>query len=234
MPKRPRQDVYSLWVHGIGTQEPGYSSWAQKQFAAACSQRNAASFAREVYYADLFAMQATAFLDRAESLGSKGNMAQRLSVNTLADALQWQANPKLREEICCRVDEQFLSLRAPKEVVVFAHSLGCLVILEWLRTRTAVKHVSLITMGFNAGIFNLGGPMTVPPQVGAQGSWVNLFDPSDALGFPAHASPELAHVIDAKVEVGGFISGNTGLAHVKYFETKELWTQVIPNILGIA
>ncbi len=229
----PRKSIFSLWIHGIGSAERGYSYWAQRKFAAACDKRNAISYAKEVHYAPLFAMQADKFLAATQEHGYKATASQRLSINTLADALQWQSDAKLRERVCNVVDYEYLQLRAPGEVVLFAHSLGCLVMLEWLRTRQGVKKVTLITMGFNGGIFNLGGPMAVPAQVSQPGSWLNLYDPHDALGWPAHATAGLEHVIDCKVEVGGFITGNTGLAHVMYWETAHLWQDTIPYLLGL-
>jgi serine hydrolase len=229
----PRKPTYALFTHGIGTQNAGWSKYAQRKLAAACDQRNSILYAKEVYYAPLFSMQATEFLNATKEHGSKGSMSQRLSIETLADALQWATNPQLRERICHLVDYEYLQLRAPSEVVLFAHSLGCLVMLEWLRTRQAVKNVTLVTMGFNGGIFNLGGPMQVPAQVSKPGKWLNLFDKHDALGWPAHATPGLEHVVDCEVQVGG-IMGATGLAHTCYLEDSDLWSQVVPTLLGLA
>jgi len=224
------KSVYALWLHGIGSQDSKYADYAQKHLSSALSERGHVLYGRAVHYAPLFQGAADKFLRDAQKAGSSGNMTQKLSVNVLSDALQFQANQKLREQICNVIDYEYLQLRCPDEVVVFAHSLGCMAFVEWLRTRKAVKKVKFVTMGCNIGLFTLGMPFDCPDQIKRPGTWLNLFDPSDFLGFAMGVRVETAHVKDIEVQVGGFL-GMTGLAHICYLEDNNLWTNTIPKLL---
>lgn len=229
----PSQDFYALFVHGIGTQDSHFADYAQKTLSAALSPRGGALYGRSVHYAPLFAMAADRFLKDVVARGSEGNATQKLTVNTLADAIQYAMNPALRGKIQGVLDYEFLRLRAPDEVIIFAHSLGCLAVVDWLRSRTGVKKARLITMGCNVGLFCLGMPWTAPPQVDTKGRWTNLWDEDDMLGFPVALPdrPEFAHVDDVEVSVGVLRGGGTGLAHIKYFTDHNLWSRTIPDLL---
>jgi hypothetical protein len=185
-----------------------------------------------VHYAPLFAMAADRFLKDVEARGSEGNATQQLTINTLADAIQYAMNPAIRSKIQGVLDYEFLRLRAPDEVTIFAHSLGCLAVVDWLRSRTGIKKVRFITMGCNVGLFTLGMPWLSPPQVGTRGRWTNLWDEDDMLGFPVALPdrPEFAHVQDIEVSVGRLLGG-TGLAHIMYLEDHNLWSRTVPDLL---
>lgn len=228
---KPRAPTYALFLHGIGSQRASFADFAQKKLSAALSRAGSALYARPVHYAPLFDMAATKFLKDVERKGASGNLSQRLAVSTLADALQYQGNTALREQINHVIDYEFHALRAPDEVTIFAHSLGCLAALDWLRTRDAVRRVRLITMGCNVGLFSLGQGIDVPEQVRAPGTWTSLWDEDDFLGFPLAVRAELAHVEDIEVSVGGWLWGWTGLAHVGYLEDARLWRTTIPKLL---
>ncbi len=179
-------------------------------------------------------MAANRFLEDTKSHGSSGGASQKLSIKTLADALQFQGNAELRKKICHVVDYEYLQLRAPEEVVIFAHSLGNMIALEWLRTRTAVKKVTLVSMACNVGIFTLGQPLDIPSQLKEPGKWLNVWDKDDALGWPMAVVPEAKpYVIDVQTNIGGFLSW-TGLVHTHYWEDKTLWRDTIANLLGIS
>jgi hypothetical protein len=228
---KPKGSMWVLYIHGIGDPEKGYSKQAERIMSASLSKRGWAMYAREVLYGPLFDMAADKFLADTEAHGSKGNMSQKLSIKTLADALQFQSNSKLREQICHVVDYEFLKLRAPDEVVIIAHSLGNMVALEWLRTRQAVKKATLVSLACNVGIFTMGQSLDVPSQLRRPGSWINVFSDSDALGWPMRVIPEARdYVIDVRTEVDGFLSW-TGLAHVGYWESKALHRDTLPNLL---
>jgi hypothetical protein len=226
------KDTYALFVHGIGTQNSHFADFAQKTLSAALSEHGGALYGRSVHYAPLFAMAADKFLREVERAGTDVHATHKLTVNTLADAIQYAMNPTIRTKIQGVLDYEFLSLRAPDEVTIFAHSLGCLAVVDWLRTRTGIKKVRFVTMGCNIGLFSLGMPWVSPPQVGAKGRWTNLWDEDDMLGFPVALEdhPEFAHVEDIEVSVGRVLGG-TGLAHIMYLEDKHLWSRTIPDLL---
>ena len=224
----------ALILHGIGQPERGYSDFAQKQLSAACFARGRNLHAREVLYSPVFDKAAERFLKATKAAGSKGNLTQRVSINLLADALQWQGNPRIRTAICNVINDEYLKLRATGTVVIFAHSLGCLAALEWLRTRPAIRRVRLVTMGFNAGLFSLGQRFNVPAQVSQPGRWWNLTYPTDMLGWSAAATPGLGHVSNIMLPAASGFNASAlvpGASHVDYFGDERLWGEIIPSQL---
>ncbi len=230
------KDVYALFLHGIGTQGSDFCDEARLHLDQGLKRYGARSYARPVHYAPLLDKASARFLAAVKKAGSKGNIIQTLSSMVISDALQYDRNEKVRQEIQYLIDYEYTRLRPADTLTIFAHSLGCLVTLDWLRSRTGVKNVRLVTMGCNLGLFDLGRTMDVPIQVEQPGDWLNLFDPSDGIGYPLNIGehPELCHVRDHKVEVGGLIAGSTGLAHMAYFGDEDLWRKTIPALLSKA
>lgn len=222
--------MYALFIHGIGSQTADYAKDAIKYLGKGLGKQPL--YTRSVLFTHVLDLQSTKFLADVKTKGSEGNLTQRFVISTIADALQYSNNPKTRGRILEALDNEFVKLRAPDEAVIFAHSLGALVALDWLRTRIKVKNVRLVTLGANIGLFEMGKPVDVPPQLKKPGRWYNLFDKDDLLGYAVGIRPETAaHVKDMKVSVGGFLIGRTGLAHIKYWEDEELWKNTIPRIL---
>jgi Serine hydrolase len=229
-------DVYAIFVHGIGTQASDFADLAKLELDRGLRPLGSRLYARSAHYAPLLDAAGEVYLREVKAAGSRGNLTQQLSILTLADALQYGRNSPVRDQVHYLLDYEVVRLRAPETLTIFAHSLGCLVVLDWLRSRTAVRNVKLVTMGCNLGLFELGKTVDVPVQVEQPGDWLNLFDPSDGLGFalntPSH--PEFCHVKDVKVQVGGLVTGNTGLAHMQYLSDRKLWRREIPELLSKA
>lgn len=218
--------VNAIFIHGVGTQERGYSSSAQLWLARALAARGRQLYAREVLWSPILDRYENEMMREIRARGSAVRPAQRLVVGTLADALCYGNR---REEILELVDRAFASLRS-SSCYVFAHSLGGVIATDWLRTRAGAKIDRLITFGCNLQLFSLGAKEAwkCPPQVSARGKWVSAFDEDDMLGYPlAGWQP---HVIDVEVSVGGLLGG-TGLAHTAYFTDEGFWRETVPQLL---
>ncbi len=228
------RDVYALFLHGIGTQTETFARKSHQYLDQGLKRYGARCYGRSVHYAPLLDKAGDKLLAAVKAAGSRGNLTQQLSIMVIADALQYARNPKAQQEIHYLLDYEYTRLRAADEVTIFGHSLGCLVALDWIRSRDAVRRVRFVTMGCNLGLFDLGTGIEVPYQIEQPGDWLNLFDPSDGIGFPLNVGiwPELCHVRDVKVQVGGLITGNTGLAHMQYFDDEDLWRTTIPALLS--
>jgi hypothetical protein len=90
--------------------------------------------------------------------------------------------------------------------------------------------VTLITMGCNLGLWQAGaqGAIESPRQVTR---WVNLFDDSDALGGPIAGFAPGAR--DIEVDVGPWYSWIVpGASHVGYWPSKDLFSRLIPSLIG--
>lgn len=218
-------DVYSLFVHGVGTQKSGYSKDAQRWLASFREPHK--SYAQEVLWASVLDGAEDTMLKEVGRRGSANRPMQRLVISTLADALSFTHK---REEIFDCLDIAYVRLRAPGPVHVAAHSLGVLLCLEWLRSRPRVQVSRFSAFGFNGQLFNLGveKAFVVPTQLRAPGTFHCYFDPQDALGWPCgHWFPG---AVDHQVSVGGWLTGWWGLSHTAYYGDKSFWRRVARDL----
>lgn len=219
----------ALFVHGVGTQVPGFSVTARRNLRSALARKGLGFYALEALWAPLADRYETAFLRATKALGSDGNEPQRLSTGTLADATLYQSNADLRGEIFALFDAQLARLYHPP--VVFAHSLGVLAFTDYLRARPHARIERLVSMGCNLGIFWMGRTFDCPEQLKPNGVWRNYWTPSDGLGWPLHAQSGFEQVVDAKVRVGGWFDRFTGLSHCAWWDDRKLWSDTIPRYL---
>jgi pimeloyl-ACP methyl ester carboxylesterase len=226
------QDFHALFIHGVGQQSADFAAEARVRLRAACVDRDRPFYSRSVHWAPYADRVQGAYLKAVEAAGSHGNPTQRLVIGTLADALMYQGSRQLRNQIYGAIDRQLVALRG-QHVHVFAHSLGGLIFTDYLRHRQ-VKNVTLITFGCNIGLFNLGRPFVPVGALARKGAWLNVYSRRDMLGFPVNlGDPALAHVQDVQVGVGGVFKGWTGLAHVRYWDDRALWSTTLPKLLAL-
>lgn len=225
------KELRALFVHGVGQQRPDFAHEARENLRRACSARNVAAFFMSTHWAP-FADKAQAnYLAAVEAKGSAGNLAQKLVVGTLADALMYQSNEPLRGRIYDLMDRQVMAFEG-KPFTVFAHSLGCLIATDWLRLRPRHRNVRLVTLACNIGLFTLGeGFRAVPALRGNR--WINIYAKRDMLGFPLRVDPRLNFVHDVRVSLGGLFAGWTGLVHTKYWGDSRLWSETVPKLLAL-
>lgn len=223
-----------MFAHGVGEQKRNYADDARRHLTEGLKERRATLYSASVHWAPLADKLQRAFLTDVERLGSRGNMTQRLTIGTLADALAYQSNEDLKEQIFARIDEQYLRLRSD-DVHLIGHSLGGLILTDWLKSRPRARVKSLQTLGCNIGLFSLGKRFVCPTQLRARGQWNNWFYPSDLLGFPLAIAPELAHVVDHALPSAGFFRASTfvpGLRHLDYWTDKQLWRRTLPGLVA--
>ena len=213
---------YGLFLHGVGTQRAGYSAKAREWLTGVLP----AFASQEVVWAPVLDAFETDMLATVKRGGSNNRPMQRFVVNVLADALSYRHR---QDQIFELIDQSYCRLRAPGGVTIFAHSLGALLALEWLRARPTVQVDKLVTFGVNLQLFYLGGDFVSPAQVAAPGCWVNAFSDTDALGWPLRGW--LPHVRDVEVNVGGLFSRWNGLAHTAYFDSRRFWRNTVPSLL---
>ncbi len=226
--------VYGLVIHGVGEQTAGYSSDAQEWLAAGCSKRGKTLYAREVLWAPLADLRSAKFLKECRKRGSGENPLKKLFAHTFSDALAYRQNSKLQTEIFDVIDQAVLRLRG-EPVHIFAHSLGGLVALDYLHSRTNLKVAKLVTFGCNVPLFYLGDPTAFrcPAQLREPGKWVNAFYSKDFLGYPLAGCEGMEHVEDTVLEEAPGLTWSDivpGLSHVDYFEDKRFWKGTLPGL----
>lgn len=218
-----------IFVHGVGKQKSDFAHDARRYLRSALKSRGIEMYARSVHWAPILDDGEKKMLESVGKLGSSNRMSQRLVVETLADALCYQHK---QETIQYLVDYELSQFNnQADEVVVFAHSLGVLLMSDYLRNRPKVKIQKFVSFGTNLQLFNIGreSAFVCPEQLKGVGRWTNYWDEDDMLGWPV--SGWLPHVKDTEVSVGPWWSGWTGLSHIGYFEDKDLWSKKIPNDL---
>lgn len=216
-------------IHGVGQQHYGWSFSARRRLRAALKLRGRDLWAVEALWVPLADRYETAMLSDAERDGSDGNAAQRLITGTVADALLYDNNPEFRAEVFALLDARFAELRRPP--VVFAHSLGCLIVSDYLRSRPAARIAALHSFGDNLGLFWMGRTFDCPAQLAVKGVWRDYWTPSDALGYPLKSRPGFEHVTSTRVSVGNWFDRWSGLSHAAWWDSAKLWSETIPAYL---
>ena len=220
----------ALFLHGVGEQDNTFADEARRRLRQACLDRHTSLYPLNVHWAPLADRPQHRFLDAVKARGSNANMTQRLVVGTLSDALMYCTNAEFRKQIFALMDQQ-VWLLGGKDFTIFAHSLGGLIATDYLRARPHITGVRMVTMGCNLGLFTLG--QSFKPVQGVC-RWVNYFSARDFLGFPLGGDPQLAGLVeDYEIGVGGWFTGWTGLAHVRYWGDDRLWSRTIPAELEI-
>lgn len=225
--------AHVVFVHGVGAQAPNFADKARKRLVAAGAARCCPTYTQSAHWAPIADQMEARFLGDATRRGSSGRMLQRSTITTAADALAYLTNPLLRSDVHACLDSAVARLRAPGPVTFVAHSLGVLIVADYLRERSqTIPQARMISMGCNLGLFSLGQRFDTPPQLRATGSWANFFDEDDALGFPLRGVTEgLGHVVDREVSVGSWLTGWWGASHVGYWDDAELFEKEIPAAL---
>lgn len=220
----------AIFVHGVGSAESGFSVEARRNLRECLRRRKRAFWGLECLWSGVTGGYQSTFLRRAHDLGSDGNITQRLAVEDGADATMYAYSAVIRMRIWACIAEQFAKCHRPP--VVFAHSLGCLAVIDYLRAYPSARISALYTMGFNmGGMFAVDGSFVCPPQLAQPGVWANLWDPSDGLGWPAHALDGFDQVADLKVSVSHWADRWTGVSHTRYWNNERLWLKTIPKLL---
>lgn len=216
----------ALFIHGVGTQDRDWYHDARAWLRTACKERGSDLHSVACWWAPAADKAEKKFLADVKRRGSDGKPSQNLVIKTLADALYWQSSPRLRDEIFYLLDLNVARFGG-QPFTVFAHSLGGLIVTDWLRERPMVTSVRLCTFGCNIGLFNLGHNFRVVPQIR---EWDNFFYAADMLGFPLGGDPHLAYVKDVEVPAGllGWGWFSTGLSHVRYWGDRRFWRKIVP------
>lgn len=212
----------ALCFHGIGHQTP--STFAAKAMGR-LARRVPGLQHRSCHWGPLLDVYQESLLADMRRRGSRANLTKRISYETLGDALAYR-----NVEGAVRAVADYEAGTMGGVDVVFAHSLGCALALGWLAARPMANPVTLVTMGCNLGLWQAGSttPVEKPRQVVR---WLNLFDPTDALGGPIGGF--VPYVQDLAVDVGPWYSFLVkGATHVGYWSNARLWDVTIPLRIG--
>ena len=220
--------VHAIFVHGVGEQDGSYADAARRNLQGALRARGSELYSSTVLWAPVLDVHQRKMSAAVAKRGSSNRPSQRLVMGTLADALSYRHHA---DQISALMDDAYMRLRAD-EVVIFAHSLGGLLTVDWLRSRTRARVAQFHTFGCNLELFYQGAEdkFDCPAQLRPSAKWTNYFDEDDMLGWPLRGW--LPQVDDIEVSVGGLLSGWWGLSHTAYWDDSALWCRTIPAALG--
>lgn len=223
-------EVCAVFVHGVGHAKAGFSSYAQRRLRAALKPRGLELHSQEVLWGAEIDHAEAAMMVQVGKLGSANAIVQRESIGAGADALSY---PAFRDNIMGLMDEAYARTRADT-VTIFAHSLGCLVACDWLRSRSLVR-ARLVSMGCNLQLFalapdSIGQTWACPMQLKAPGAWTNLWSRPDALGWPVHGWQPQVRDVEVPRAIWSWSRIVPALAHTDYWKTERIWSSTVPGL----
>lgn len=226
------KQLRAIFIHGVGQQDAYFAHAARERLRDACEARGVAPFFLSCHWAPFADAAQNLYLEQVRAHGSAGNLTQRLSIGTLSDALMYQANPVFRARIFDLLDRQVETFTG-HPFTIFAHSLGGLIATDWLRARSKIKNVTLVTMGCNIGVFRMGQNFETVPQLLYPNAWLNLFYRKDMLGWAVNVNPAqpIPYVTDFEIRPPWWRF--TGAVHTYYWEDSALWSKTIPKLLAL-
>jgi hypothetical protein len=119
-------------------------------------------------------------------------VAQRAFIGNLKQVTAFLATPEVKERVLGRVDEEV----TPDTRVIIGHSLGSIVVYEYLARDRPPQVELLVTLGSPLGIPNLVFERLTPTPTGGAGAWpggvagwANVADPDDVVALRKQLGP---------------------------------------------
>lgn len=211
-----------LNFHGIGKRTP--ASFAAKAMSH-LKGRVPGLQHESCHWGPLLDVAQEAMLADMRRRGSRGNLVQGISYETLGDALAYR-----NVEGAARLLADYAVANMGGVDVVVAHSLGCVLAHGWLASRADLSRVTLVTMGTNLGLWMAGAEKAMEkPRCVSR--WLNFFDATDGLGGPIAG---FARARDIEVSIKGpwysFLVPSSD--HIGFWDDKDLFSRILPMHLG--
>lgn len=222
--------VHGIFVHGVGSKTPGnFADKAKKWLTSALKAKGVDFYGRSVLWGPLLDAHQESMARAVAKEGSDNRPFQRVGMAVAGDALSYEYSQDAINHV---FDYEVSRLRAD-DFVIFAHSLGCVLATDWLRSRKRARCSKLVTMGCNLEAFNQNNQAawaaSCPWQVNHAGTWTNVFGPRDALGWPV--KHWLPWVEDREYRVGSWLTRWNGASHGAYWTDARLWGDVMPGVI---
>jgi hypothetical protein len=219
-------DLGVLFVHGMGEADPDYWHGCARELKAYLGRAAAKRCVfGGAHWAQDFNAAERDLMSRVSPKVDKNRIRSGLVVGGLGDATQYLAaratgspgflrvQQRITDAICAMQGE-----RESLPFVVLSHSLGCLVVADYIKTGAHGGQLrSWITFGCNLPLFYVAGHgMEVPPPLARlkDGSrpWINVYDPDDVLGYPVAALDDQHGSIcrDFAINTGGLARAHNG------------------------
>ncbi len=262
-----------LVIHGVGSQKKSFARPMIEEFERRISSHREIRW-QPIWWAPILSKREKTLCDDL-LLGIDENIIDRklreFVVNFLGDATAYQPvrhkSNTTYDKIHVRVHHSIVELKKKlgnedKPVIVIAHSLGSVIISNYIWDRQKKQHLDpygatpferletlagIITFGSPIPIFTLAykkkdvksikfPPDALPSNLKSNAKWLNFFDVDDVLGWPLkHLSKSYKFRVskDNKINVGGIFTSWNPLCHFKYWTDDDFTKPVAQYISDI-
>ena len=255
-------EVGVLILHGMGVQKSDYAEGfigALRKQLEKSEEPSIKVVFNAVHYApvyDQIQQRRAPELKRASLWWQPiGRLARWLILYVISDALSYKGS---YTDVHVKVSEALEELQNELEdgapIIVVAHSLGCMVVSDYIYDRQQKIHQgsnfiefenlrALITFGCNIPLFEMGHEITVPienPTAGKEPPkfvWTNFYSPFDVLGYPLGKYYDQApnfEIRDILFYAGGVLRFWNWFSHNAYWKAGRVHNEIITAILRLA
>lgn len=226
-----------LIIHGIGSQDTDFADDMIAKLRKELIDPDAVAF-QTIHWAPLIEEKSQSMWKRLTTRTLRWKFLRKYFINVLGDATAY--NNEMYDAVHDRIEDGMMALRhklhynglAP--VIVIAHSLGCVMILDYIwdrqkkddpiNDRLLLRIRGIFTLGCNVPVFALSYDPIV--AIDADGiTWLNIYDKDDIMGYPLKPiSDSYNEAVDADLEVntGSWWSSWNPLSHNDYWTDSDV------------
>jgi len=226
-----------LFIHGIGSQDVDFADGMIAKLQEQFDDPDAVVY-QTVHWAPLIEEKSQSMWKRLTTRKLGWKFLRKYFINALGDATAY--NNEMYDDVHTCIEDSMMALRHKLHyhpftpVIVVAHSLGCVMITDYIWDRQHAENMvkdrfmspvkCIFTMGCNIPVFALSHEPIL--AIDASGiKWVNLYDKDDIMGYPLKPiSESYADAVDEDVEVntGSWWSSWNPLSHNDYWTDSDV------------
>lgn len=206
-----------LFCHGIGSARASYAKGTVDALRSELGKDRDRFEFRSVLWSDVLDSRQSLYMNRSIASGDLDwvSLRRELVVSGLGDACAYLgtgdgASPYYND-VQDRVARGFEAFTARRPTVILAHSMGCAVMVDYLRDHGVRRHGvrCMVMFGSNLLLFLLGrrpGQLDLPPIPRVY----NLYDSDDLLAYPMDwVAPEWI-TGEYRIQTGSVFGAHTG------------------------
>lgn len=230
-----------LVIHGIGKQPSTFADPMILKLRKSLVNPDAVAF-QTIHWAPILEKRSEAMWDQLQTRKMGWRKVRKIFLNNLSDATAYNGDIYEQVHDCIenamRLLQEELKCNESIPVVVIAHSLGCVMVSDYIWDRQqdtkrgeAERYCSniqaIFTMGCNIPAFALAH---IPIEaIDFSGLWVNFYDKDDILGYPLKplsASYDKAVNEDQQINVGNWLTFWNPLCHDYYWTSRKVVNRI--------
>ena len=249
-----------LILHGMGRQKAGYADGLiddlKRRLGATNIDPEEVKFEAVLYapvFEDIQRRRAPKMQRASHRWQIFSRLARKLLIFIFSDATSYRGTyVKVHKEVSMALGQLQNQIEDGAPIIVAAHSMGAIVISDYIYDRqqgihqdsgfTGFKNLrALVTFGCNIPFFEMGHVETVPIDNPAAGKgppdfvWTNLYSPFDILGYPIDdyydKAPDFV-IHDIRFYAGGVLTFWNWFSHNAYWKAGRVHKEIVDVIAG--